>query len=284
MKSKPPYFGPLMMLSASILFSTGGILCKLVPWSALAINGTRNLLASMVIGAYLLAIRHKLRFNLMILFGAVCMCGVTTLFIMANKLTTAGNTIILQYSAPIWIILMSFIFLHKKPVRRDVIAIVFVFIGIIFFFLDSIGAGNTLGNILALVSGIFYAGLFMLNSLPKADALSSLFLGQLGTGLIFTPFIVNETDFSAAPIMAVIALGLFQVGLAYIFFNLGTKLIPPVTASIINGLEPVLNPLLVMIFWKEMFTPLSLIGAVIVLATILIYNIINARSAAKNAA
>jgi len=82
----------------------------------------------------------------------------------------------------------------------------------------------------------------------------------------------------------VIALGLFQVGLAYILFNLGTKLIPPVTASIINGLEPVLNPLLVMIFWKEMFTPLSLIGAVIVLATILIYNIINARSAAKNAA
>ena len=284
MKTKPPYFGPLMMLSASILFSTGGILCKLVPWSALAINGTRNLLASMVIGAYLLAIRHKLRFNLMILFGAVCMCGVTTLFIMANKLTTAGNTIILQYSAPIWIILMSFIFLHKKPVRRDVIAIVFVFIGIIFFFLDSIGAGNTLGNILALVSGIFYAGLFMLNSLPKADALSSLFLGQLGTGLIFTPFIVNETDFSAAPVMAVIALGLFQVGLAYIFFNLGTKLIPPVTASIINGLEPVLNPLLVMIFWKEMLTPLSLVGAVIVLATILIYNIINARSAAKSAA
>ncbi len=273
-----------MMLCASILFSTGGILCKLVPWSALAINGTRNLLASMVIGVYLLAIRHKLRFNLMTLFGAVCMCGVTTLYIMANKLTTAGNTIILQYSAPIWIILMSFVFLRKKPVRRDVIAIIFVFIGIIFFFLDSIGAGNTLGNVLALVSGIFYAGLFMLNSLPKADALSSLFLGQLGTGLIFTPFLASETDFSAVPILAVLALGLFQVGLAYIFFNLGTKLIPPVTASIINGLEPILNPLLVMIFWKEMLTPLSLVGAVIVLATILIYNIINARSAAKNAA
>ena len=281
MKSKPAYFGPLMMLSASILFSTGGILCKLVPWSALAINGSRNLLAAMVIGIYLLIIRHKLRFNLMILFGAVCMCGVTTLFIMANKLTTAANTIILQYSAPIWIILMSFVFLRKKPVRRDVIAIIFVFIGIIFFFLDSIGAGNTLGNILALVSGIFYAGLFMLNSLPKSDALSSLFLGQLGTGLIFTPFVLNETDFSAVPILAIIALGIFQVGLAYLFFNLGTKLVPPVTASIINGLEPVLNPLLVMIFWKEMLTPLSLIGAVIVLATILIYNVINARLAAK---
>ena len=281
MKSKPPYFGTLMMLSASILFSTGGILCKLVPWSALAINGTRNLLASMVIGVYLLAIRHKLRFNLMTLFGAVCMCGVTTLYIMANKLTTAGNTIILQYSAPIWIILMSFVFLRKKPVRRDVIAIIFVFIGIIFFFLDSIGAGNTLGNVLALISGIFYAGLFMLNSLPKADALSSLFLGQLGTGLIFTPFILNETDFSAVPLIAVAALGFFQVGLAYIFFNLGTKLIPPVTASIINGLEPILNPLLVMIFWKEMLSPLSLVGAVIVLATILIYNVINARSAKR---
>ena len=102
-----------MMLIASILFSTGGILCKLIPWSPLAINGVRNLLGGLLIAAYLLATHHKLRFNFKILIGAICMCGVTTLFIVANKLTTAANAIVLQYSAPIWIIILSALILKK---------------------------------------------------------------------------------------------------------------------------------------------------------------------------
>ncbi len=270
-------YGPIMMLIASILFSTGGILCKLIPWSPLAINGIRNLLGGLLIGAYLLTTHHKLRFNFKILIGAICMCGVTTLFIVANKLTTAANAIVLQYSAPIWIILLSALILHKKPVRRDVITILIVIVGIVFFFLDGIGSGNAWGNIAAIVAGIFYAGLFLLNSLPDADALSALFIGQLGTGIILSPLVFQESDFSATPIIAVIALGLFQVGLAYIFFNLGTKFTTPVTASIIAGVEPILNALLVAIFWGEMLKPLALIGAVIVIAAILIYNILNAR-------
>lgn len=276
-KKHSPYFGPLMMLAASVLFSTGGILCKLIPWSPLAINGVRNLLGGLLIGAYLLITHHKLKFNLKVLFGAICMCGVTTLFIVANKLTTAANAIVLQYSAPVWIILLSALLLHKKPVRRDVITILVVIIGIIFFFLDGIGSGSLAGDGAAVAAGIFYAGLFLLNSLPGADALSSLFFGQLGTGILLSPLVFRETDFSAVPLIAVTVLGIFQVGLAYIFFNLATKYTAPVTAAIIAGVEPVLNSLLVAIFWGELLTPLSLAGAVIVIAAILIYNILNAR-------
>jgi len=119
-----------------------------------------------MIGIYILATHHKLKFNLKVLFGAVCMCGVTTLYVLANKLTTAANTIVLQYSAPVWIIIMSALILHKKPKKAEVITILFVFAGIICFFVDSLGAGNMAGNIVALVSGIFYAGVFMLNAMP----------------------------------------------------------------------------------------------------------------------
>lgn len=272
--TKPAFYGPLMMLIASILFATGGILCKLIPWSPLAINGVRNLLGGLLIGAYLLATHHKLKFNLKILFGAICMCGVTTLFIVANKLTTAANAIVLQYTAPIWIILLSVLILKKKPHAREIITILVVLVGIVLFFIDGIGAGNTWGNIAAVVAGVFYAGLFLLNSLPGADALSALFIGQLGTGIILSPLVIKETDFSAVPIIAVVALGIFQVGLAYIFFNLATSHTSPVTASIINGVEPILSSVLVAVFWGEMLTPLSLIGAVIVVAAILIYNIL----------
>ena len=275
--TKPAFYGPLMMLIASILFATGGILCKLIPWSPLAINGVRNLLGGLLIGAYLLATHHKLKFNLKILFGAICMCGVTTLFIVANKLTTAANAIVLQYTAPIWIILLSALILKKKPQAREIITILVVLVGIVLFFIDGIGAGNTWGNIAAVAAGVFYAGLFLLNSLPEADALSALFIGQLGTGIILSPLVIKETDFSAVPIIAVVALGIFQVGLAYIFFNLATSHTSPVTASIINGVEPILSSVLVAVFWGEMLTPLSLIGAVIVVAAILIYNILTSR-------
>ena len=274
---KPSFYGPLMMLIACILFSTGGILCKLIPWSPLAINGVRNLFGGGMIGIYLLVTHHKLRFNFKILIGAICMGGVTTLFIVANKLTTAANAIVLQYSAPIWLIIISALLLHKKPKAREIITIIFVLIGIVFFFLDGISAGNTWGNIAALGAGLFYSGLFLLNSLPGADALSSLFLGQFGTGILLAPLVFRETDFSAVPVITVICLGLFQVGLAYIFFNLATKYTAPVTAAIIAGIEPILNSVLVAVFWGEMLKPLSLAGAIIVIAAILIYNILNAK-------
>lgn len=281
-KSRPSFYGPLMMLIASILFSTGGILCKLIPWSALAINGVRNLLGGLLIGVYVLATHHKLKFNWRVLIGAVCMCGVTTLFIVANKLTTAANAIVLQYSAPVWIILFSALLLHKKPLRRDVITILIVIAGIVCFFLDGLDEGNLLGNLAAIAAGAFYAGLFLLNSLPGSDALSSLFFGQLGTGLILSPLVFQETDFSPVPLMAVAALGIFQVGLAYIFFYLGTSYTSPVTAAIIAGVEPVLNSILVAVFWGELLSPLSLVGAVIVISAILIYNILNAKKPAQS--
>ena len=208
------------------------------------------------------------------------MGGVTTLFIVANKLTTAANAIVLQYSAPIWLLLWSFLFLRKKPLARDIITIVIVLVGIVFFFLDGIGSGTTLGNLAGLGAGLFYSGLFLLNSLPGADALSSLFIGQMGTGILMAPLVFRETDLSVVPVVTVICLGLFQVGLGYIFFNLGTKYTAPVTASIIAGIEPILNSVLVMSFWGEMLQPLSLAGGVLVVAAILIYNIISAKKPA----
>ena len=132
--------GALLVLAASVCFSTGGILLKLVPWNPLAINGARNLIAVCVIGAFILATQHRIRFNLTVLVGAVCMVGVTTLFAVANKLTTAGNAIVLQYSAPVWIILLMYVFFRKKPGRLDLITVLLVLIGILCFFFDSLAA------------------------------------------------------------------------------------------------------------------------------------------------
>ena len=262
-----------MVLAASLCFATGGLFMKLIPWNALAINGTRNLIASMVIGIYILAIHHRLKCNLTVLLGAVSMAGVTTCYAIANKLTTAGNTIILQYTAPVWIMVMVYLFFGKKPDRTGVISLLIVFAGILCFFFEGLSTGRWLGDLIALLSGIFYAGVFMLNSFEKGDALSSVFFGQLLCGIFLSPLVMKETDFSVPVLLSVLFLGAVQVGLAYIFFTTGTKYIDPLTASIINALEPILNPVLVAVFYHEKLGTLSLIGAAVVLCGILYYNV-----------
>ena len=246
---------------------------KMIPWNPLAINGARTLISCIVIGLYIKITRHSLKFNFTVLMGAVSMAGVLTLFTVANKLTTAGNAIILQYTTPIWIVLLMYLFFGQKPDRTALVSIVIVLAGIMCFFFDSISSGKWLGDMLALLSGIFFAGVFMLNSFEKGDALSSVFFGQLACGVCLTPLVMRETVFTPAVITAVLILGAVQVGLAYILFTIGTKYTDPVTASIINALEPILNPILVAVFYGEMLGRMPLAGAVIVLGGIIFYNI-----------
>ena len=270
--------GILYVLTAAILFSIGGLCIKLVPWSPLAINGARNLISVIIIGAYLKMIHHKIIVNPPVIFGAVCMMGVTTLYCIANKLTTAANTIVLQFTAPIFVIFFMWIFFKERPKRVDVIASAAVFVGILCFFVDGLAAGNMLGNFVAVLSGVCYAGVFMMNSFEKSDSLSSIFLGQALSAVTCIPFVFGETDFGVTAVGGILALGIFQLALAYIFMAKGLEEVPAVTARLTTAIEPILNPLLVAVFYHEMISPLSFVGAVIVILAVVSYNV---RKAAK---
>ena len=267
----------LLVFLASVCFSTGGLFIKLIPWSPLAINGARNLIGAAVIGVYLLVTRHRIVFSRRVLIGALSMIGVTTFFAVANKLTTAANTIVLQFTAPVFVILFMAVIYRQKPGRADLLTCFLVLLGVVLFFVDGIQAGNLAGNVLAVLSGVCYAGVFMMNTGENADAISSCFLGQLTAGVLLTPLCFRETDFSLPVMAAVFALGVIQVGGAYILLSIGIRKTPPVTACLITGLEPIMNPLLVAAFYGEKVTALSVIGCVIVVLTILAYNVWLAR-------
>ena len=271
----------LFVFLASVCFSTGGLFIKLIPWSALAINGARNLIGAAVIGAYLLIRRHRIRFSRQVLTGALSLIGVTTLFAVSNKLTTAANAIVLQFTAPVFVILLMAVLYGSRPGKIDIVTCAVVLSGICLFFVDGIRAGNWLGNLTAVLSGVCYAGVFMMNAGEHSDALSSCFLGQLAAGLVFTPLCFAETDFSAPTVTAVLALGIIQVGAAYILFSEGIQNTPPVTASLITGLEPIMNPTWVALFYGETISVLSVIGSVIVIGGIVVYNVLLARNPAE---
>jgi len=272
--------GTLYVFLAAILYSIGGLCIKVIPWSGMSINGGRTAIALVVIGAYLFLTKQPLRFNRWVAFGGLCVFSCNTLFSVANKLTTAANTIVLQFTAPIFVVVFSMLFLRKMPRKLDLAACCVVFGGIVFFFLDSLSMGGGLGNLLALISGIAYAGVFMLNDMPDSSPISSVFWGDVLSAVTGLPFLFRETDFSPSVLTSLVVLGVFQVAVAYILLTIGLKTTPPVTASLVSGIEPVLNPILVAVFYGERMGAMALVGAAIVICGVVGYNVLKIRQEA----
>ena len=271
--------GTFMMLASALLFSTGGTFVKLMPdLPALAINGARCTIAGLMVLAYLKATGGKLKITKGTLLGAFCISATTNLFIFANKLTTAANTILIQFAAPIFIILLTMLLFRERPRRLDIITCFAVFAGIALFFLDSLGTGRMLGNILALISAVTYAGVFLMNRIPGGDSFSSAILGHLTSGLIGIPVLLGHGAVEPQNITLLVAMGVFQMGLGYVCFCIGIKKTAPVSASLISGVEPIANPLLVALVVDEIISPASAVGGVIVVGSITIYNVILARA------
>lgn len=272
--------GVLFVFIAAVLYSIGGLCIKVIPWNGMSINSARNIVSVLVVGGYLLLTRHKLRFNRFIALGALCVCGTNVLFSLANKMTTAANTIVLQFTAPIFVILLSIMFWRRKPKKLDVITCLIVLAGVLCFFIDGLEMGGMVGNVLALLSGLSYAGVFLLNDMPDSDPICSVFWGDVASVIVGFPFLLQETEFTAIAVGSVIILGAFQVGLAYILMCIGLRTTPAVTASLISGIEPILNPILVAVFYGEPVGSMALMGAVIVIGSVIIYNVLKAKNPA----
>ena len=266
--------GPLLVFLAAVFYSIGGLCIKVIPWGGMAINGGRTAIALVVLGGYLLAIRHRPRLNRWVMLGALCVCSTNILFSVANKMTTAANAIVLQFTAPIFVMLLSAFFFRRRPARLDLAACAVVLGGIVLCFADSLSGGGLAGDVLALLSGLTYAGVFLMNDMPDSDAISSVFWGDVISTVAGLPFVALETDFSLVPMVSLLVLGVFQVAVAYILLTVGLKTTPAVTASLVSGIEPVLNPILVAVFYQEHMGALSLAGAAVVILGVVGYNVL----------
>ena len=268
------HIGTLCVFLAALLYSIGGLCIKVIPWNGMSINGARTLIALVVIGIYLAIIRHKPRFNRWIFLGSLCIFGTNALYSVANKLTTAANTIVLQFTAPIFVIVFSALFWKRRPQKLDISACVVVFGGVLFFFVDSLEAGGALGNVLAILSGAAYGGVFLLNDFPDSDAISAVFWGDVLSAVTGLPFLLQEQPLAPTALFSLVILGVFQVAVAYILLTIGLRTTPAVTASLVSGIEPVLNPLLVALFYGETIGRFAFIGAAVVICGVVGYNVL----------
>ncbi len=270
--------GPLYIIIAAVFWSFGGLLGKLIPWSGLTIAALRGLFAALTIAIYRKNFRFKI--NTPILLAGISLTITTILFMLANKMTSAANAIVLQYTSPVFIIILTLIIYKQKPRKRDLFAILGVVIGIGIFFFDQFKSGNYVGDLIALASGLSFAAVFFANKLPHASPIDATYLGNL-LSIFILPFIFFDQSFMLNQNLTIwlyiILMGVFQLGFGYIFFSLGIKHTAATTASIIATLEPILNPFWVFLVLGETPTILAIIGGVIVLLTVSIYNTIVTR-------
>ena len=147
-----------------------------------------------------------------------------------------------------------------------------------------LSGGVKKGDVLAVASGACYSWVFMLNKLPGGNPVWATILGQLiGVG-IGLPSLVQETQFDGTSLFYGVLLGVFQLGLAYVCLTTGIRYVKPITASLVTGIEPVLNPILVALVVGEVLTPLALLGGAIVFVSVMVYNVLNLRLEKQRAA
>ena len=270
--------GSFLVLLGAIAFSLGGLFIKLIPLNPITINSARCVFSSLIIGSYMYFSRHRLKINRTVIFGAIFVFLMLLCYVVSNKLTSAANAIVLEYTAPILVVIFEAVFFKKKPNTLTIIICLLVIIGIGIVVLDGIASGNFLGDMIALASGVFYALTMMLNDFDNSDSLSSVFLGHLFTALIGIPLFGSVLELKTETLLLIAALGIFQAGLGYTLLTVGLKRCEPVTGSLMACIEPVLNPILVAIFYKEYLNTKQLIGCMIVIVSIIIYNVYSSKS------
>jgi drug/metabolite transporter (DMT)-like permease len=263
---RPARPGALLVLGAAVLWSTGGVAIKAVAEAPLKVAFYRSAFAAI---ALLFVLRPRLpRLGLPFLAGLVSYALCLTTFVVATKWTTAANAIFLQYSGVIWVLLLSPIVLKEPLSARDGIAIAVAFAGMALFFVDKLRVGGA-GDLVALSSGIFWAGLVLsLRRERNGGAEAVVTYGNVLTAVALLPFLAGHLSLSPRSALLLLFLGVVQLAAAYVLFVRGLKTVTATQASLIGMAEPVLNPVWVFLAIGERPSGSAMVGGAIVLGAI----------------
>ena len=269
----------LKMLLCACLWSIAGIIIKMVDMNSFAIAGFRSLFAAAAVGVFMAVTKNRIVISKKTVIGAVFLCATFMAFVTANKLTTAANAIVLQFTAPIFVMIIEALAAHKKPKVFDALTVLVTLGGISLFFLDSLGSGRSIGDIIAVFAGLFLGLFFFIVGESQGDEkISGILFGQLLTAVIGIPFVFfTENTVNAQGILWIAVLGVFQLGIPYILLSEASKYCSPLACSLISVAEPLLNPVWVAVFYGEIPGIAALAGGVIVIAAVTLWCIFKDR-------
>jgi len=255
----------LMLMGAAVLWSSSGLFIKLIDWAPLSILSGRSMVSAAVFVLYLG--RVDFRWTRLQIVGASAYVCVQVTFIFATKLTSAANAVFLQYTAPLYILLLGYAFLGERPSRSDWVSMPLVFAGLVLFLGDGLRFSGIEGNLLGALSGLTMAVMVLCMRRQKLGVPAvTILLGNLIGIAVGFPSLIQET-FDPGSLAIILFLGLFQMGLAYVLFSIAIRYLDALESSLILFLEPVLNPVWVFLVLGELPGKLALLGGLLVLGT-----------------
>ena len=271
--------GMLLVFLAGLIWSFSGVLSKFIAWNAFSVIGFRSLIAALILGGY----RKSFRIvnKKVIWIGTLGTLGTAVLYMIANKITSAANAIVLQYAMPLVVIGYRALVKHDRIRGGEYIAAGVVLLGVVLCFAQGFSSGGMPGNILALITAGTWAAVFLAAKEPGGDSMVFTYQSSMIAVLflIAMPFDPGVAQGGVNWLMG-IALGV-SLGIGYLLFSLGMREeISPVDAAIIANVEPVMNPTWCFLFLGENPGPLSIIGAVLVLVAVTVYSVIGSRKQA----
>jgi drug/metabolite transporter, DME family len=259
--------GLLYVLTAALLWSTGGLFIKLISFNAMQLSFFRCSIAAIT---FALIFRKRIFLvNKFSIFISFIYAIVLITFVIATKTTTAANAIFLQATAPIYILIFEPLLTKTKYDRINIITVGVCMIGMLLFFVGKLEPGHLEGNFIALISGVTFAALFLgMKKIDPQYQQSSIFWGNILVALICIPFLSSLELITFSDLWMVTFLGVFQIAFAYAFFASGLKRIIAVEASIISMVEPVFNPVWVFLGYGETPSITAIFGGVIIITAI----------------
>lgn len=270
----------LLVLVAALLWSTGGLFIKWTSLSGLELSFYRAFFALFTVA--LVTRREGFGLNGLTAAAAILYAVLVILFVMATKQTTAANAIFLQYTAPVYMLILEPIVYKEKFRGRDLITVLVCIGGMALFFVGQLRPQDVSGNVMALTSGFFFALYFLLLRHPKArevNRASSVIYGNLLCVLICAPWgVAALSSIGRHDLLSVMYLGVIQLGVSYVLFTLGmARGVRSVDAGIICYIEPVLNPVWVFLVLAERPSRWALMGGAIIITAVIIHMLLDAR-------
>ena len=255
------------MAAAALLWSTGGLAIKLVPLPALGVVFWRSILTAAFFAAIFRPSWARLR-RISLATAAVYAVMILS-FVSATKMTTAANAIFLQYTGPLYVLLLA-PFVLKEPFRRaDAVAVGIALSGMSLFFVGRLDGGALAGNLMGVVSGLFFGlTVLLLRRDASHDAIPSVLAGNVLAALVALPFAAGHLALDGRGLLIVLFLGVVQMGCGYLLFVRGLASVPAAEASLIGMLEPMFNPVWAFLGVGETPSPWALLGGAIVLLAV----------------
>lgn len=265
----------LLLATAAVLFSTAGLMIKLLSIGPFALVGGRSIIAVLVILAW--SGRPRFTWSLPQVGGGIALAVTQMLFVLATRQTTAANAVFIQFTAPVFVAIFGTWFLGERAQRIDWLAMLAIGIGFLFFFSGELSLSGTWGNINALLSGITLAWLLLfLRKQRHGSTVETILLGNAFAALAGLPFFLQESP-TLADYGGILFLGVIQLGIPFILMSIAIKELEAVEAILIQTIEPLFNPIWVFLVVGEAPAPLALVGGVIVLASVTIRGVVSGR-------